>query len=194
MRIFLRPQVVATLAAIVAGVCLLCADQPVSAQTSVYPQNKTLTDSDVRLGVELPLNSNIKKNIGTTLYAIGGDHVLRRSGTSDLEVLSADYMTRSAGSDRIQLIPIAFGVQHIQNATAAEQSYFGLGVEAAPTTLHIPDRTGVVQSYHTTLYGAYLRAGMQLGQNVILDARYHFLQDVHGVNPSGPELTVGMQF
>jgi len=101
MRIFLRSHV-ATLAVIVAGACLFTADRPASAQNTTqmngYPQHQALPNADLRLGVEIPLNSTIKRHIGNTIYALGGDYILNRSGASDQEVVSADYINRS--SDR----------------------------------------------------------------------------------------------
>jgi hypothetical protein len=195
MRLTLRPQVIATLAAVAAVTCLFAAGHPASAQASGgYPTDRPLTNADLRLGAELPLSSNIKSNIGTTLYAIGGDYVIHRSGPSDQQVLSADFLERSAGSNRIQMIPVTFGLQHYEDLNSDTRRYFGFGLGAAFTTLDTPDTTGVLQSNHTTLYGAYIRAGVEFAQNLLFDVRYDFLQNIQGVNPSGPEFTLGVRF
>jgi hypothetical protein len=190
----LRPQVIATVAALAAGACILGAGLPTNAQTPTYPENKPLPNADVRIGALLPLNGDIKSNIGNTLYAFGGDYVVNRSGASDQQVVSADYIERSDGSNSIQMIPVMFGLQHFEDVNAEQRRYFGIGLGAAFTTLKVPDIAGNPQSDHTTLYGAYIRAGAVFAGNLLFDARYYFLQDIHGVNPSGPELTLGVQF
>jgi len=92
------------------------------------------------------------------------------------------------------MIPVMFGLQHFQDVNTDQRRYLGFGIGAAFTTLDVPDQTGAERHDHTTLYGAYIRAGMEFSKNLMLDGRYYFLQDIHGANPSGPEVTFGVEF
>lgn len=197
MRSNSRPAVVATITAGMAVLGALIVGQPVFAQTgtgSTVVTYKPLPKISIRGGVYFPVNTVIRHNVGDTMVAAGADYVINRQGASTAWYGSVDYIDRSSGGYKLQLVPITFGMLHYSDVTASTRTYAGWGIGAYPVDQEIPDYTGATEVRHTTLFGGYLNLGMEFPQNIFIDARYHITTTVGSANPGGLELTAGIRF
>lgn len=177
----------------VAAVTILAAGHSAKADAGLPAFNR-LPSLSVRLGAYFPSNQRLKTNVGNTAFDAGVDYVLARQGSSDLSIVSIGYVDKTAGANKLQLVPLTFGGIHYMDVKADQRTYIGYGVGAYFTSINVPDSIGNPERDHSTLYGGYINAGIEFPGNVFLDARYHFTQAIGSTNPGGLEITAGARF
>ena len=178
----------------VAAASVLITAHSAKAVDNGLPTFSKLPSLSVRLGAYFPQNERIKKNVGNTQFVAGVDYVLSRNGSSDLSIVSVDYMDRTSGANQLRMIPLTFGGMHYMDVKAETRTYIGYGVGAYFTNVSVPNSVGFQETNHTTLYGGYINAGIEMQGNVFFDARYHITQAVGSTNPGGLEVTAGARF
>jgi len=173
----------------------MVAVQPVRAQQgSTIVTFKPLPKFSIRAGGYFPANSTIPKNVGSALFAGGVDWVISRQGASTNSFISADFVDRSSSSNQLRMVPVTYGTLHYSNVAATTRTYAGWGVGVYFTSLNVPNRIGIQESHNDTLFGGYLNLGVEMQDNIFVDARYHITTTSGPANPGGLEATVGVRF
>ncbi len=173
-----------------------------SAQAQTPPDTKSPTVAAVRLGAYFPFNSSTKRIVGKTWAGGGLDYNIQQKPGLSRTVLSVDYIERSSGGSTIRLIPVTIGQFTLQGAGEGQSNnvrpYLGIGVGAyfvhqrVPSVL--PTSQATTQSNDTTTIGGYLGAGLDISSNFLVEARYHILPKIGGINSSGLQITAGVRF
>ena len=168
--------------------------RPVSAQSELTPLT-TEPKAALRLGVFLPANSTIRRQVGNTLPSVGADYYLGKNGSVGHNMVSVDYYDRGDGNHRLQVIPVTFGqINHQYSNGQYSKAYFGYGVGAYFTTQNITDDLGFSQHHQTTLFGGFINLGTDLGDAFFVDARYHLTSSTGTANPGGLQVSAGVRF
>ncbi len=196
MRIPLTPVLFA-----VPGILALAFAAP-SAQAQTPPDTKSPTVFAVRGGAYFPFNRTTKNEVGKTWAGGGLDYVIQQKPGLSRTLLSVDYIERSSGGSTIRLIPVTIGEFTLQGAGEGQTNnvrpYLGIGVGAyfvhqkVPSVL--PTAQAFTQNNDTTTIGGYLGAGLDISSNFLVEARYHILPKIGGINSSGLQITAGVRF
>ncbi len=173
-----------------------------SAQAQTPPDTKSPTIFAVRGGAYFPFNRTTKNAVGKTWGGGGLDYAFQQKPGLSRTVLSVDYIERSSGGNTIRLIPVTIGQFTLQGAGQGQNNnvrpYLGIGVGAyfvhqtVPAAL--PTAQVTTQSNNTTTIGGYLGAGLDISSNFLVEARYHILPKIGGINSSGLQITAGVRF
>lgn len=173
-----------------------------SAQAQTPPDTKSPPVFAVRAGAYFPFNSTTKREVGKTWAGGGLDYSVQQKPGASRTILSVDYIERSSGGSTIRLIPVTFGQFTLQGANEGQHNnvrpYLGIGVGAyfvhqtVPSTL--PTAQVTAQHNDTTTIGGYLGAGLDISTNFLVEARYHILPKIGGINSSGLQITAGVRF
>lgn len=169
-----------------------------SAQAQTPPDTKSPTIFAVRGGAYFPFNSTTKRSVGKTWASGGLDYVFQQKAGLSRTVLSVDYIERSSGGNTIRLIPVTIGQFTLQGAGEGQNNnvrpYLGIGVGAYFVHQALPDNQLGSTRNDTTTIGGYLGAGLDISSNFLVEARYHILPKVGGINSSGLQITAGVRF
>ncbi len=169
-----------------------------SAQAQTPADTKSPPVAAVRLGAYFPFNRTAKNFVGKTWAGGGLDYAFQQKPGLSRTLLSVDYIERSSGGSTIRLIPVTIGQFQLQGAGEGQNNnvrpYLGIGVGAYFVHQNLPQTDGTMHSNDTTTIGGYLGAGLDISSNFLVEARYHILPKVGGVNSTGLQLTAGVRF
>jgi outer membrane protein W len=180
-------------AAAAAALALIGMARPAQAQT-VLPDAKSPTIGAIRGGVYFPFNSTVKTNVGKTFYGGGIDYTFQQKANISRTNLSVDYIERSSGGNDIRIIPVTFSEFALQSGQSGIRPYYGIGVGAYFIRQNIPDSIGNRENTNATALGGFLAAGLDLPDNLLIEARYHIIQKEGSANASGLQVTAGIRF
>jgi hypothetical protein len=162
-----------------------------NAEVASAPQKQ----GDIRAGVLFPLNSRLSNNVGKTIPLGGVDIVVKHEGASQNTVFGAEYEERSEHGFKIQVIPITIGqVTYSGQSSAGFRPYAGYGVGAYLIQSTLPDSNGFTVSNNSTAFGGYLDFGLDLTNEIFVDARYNAVTKVGPASASGFEISGGFRF
>lgn len=168
------------------------------AQAQTPPDTKSPPIAAIRAGAYFPFNSTTKSMVGKTWAGGGLDYVIQQKPGLSRTVLSADYIERSSGGSNIRLIPVTIGEFMLQGAGEGQNNnvrpYLGIGTGAYFVHQNLPNNTNGDTSKDTTTIGGYLSAGLDISSNFLVEARYHILPKIGGINSSGLQITAGVRF
>ncbi len=184
--VFVLPAILAALAA------------PLSAQAQTPADTKSPTVAAIRGGAYFPFNSTTKSSVGKVWAGGGLDYNIQQKPGMTRTVLSVDYIERSSGGNTIRLIPVTIGEFNLQGAGEGQNNnvrpYLGLGVGAYFVHQTLPSNQLGNAKSDTTTIGGYLGAGLDISSNFLVEARYHILPKIGGINSSGLQITAGVRF
>lgn len=182
---------------VVSGILALGLAAP-SAHAQTPADTKSPPIAAIRLGAYFPFNRTAKNFVGKTWAGGGLDYVIQQKPGMSRTLLSVDYIERSGNGSTIRLIPVTIGQFMLQSAGEGQNSnvrpYLGIGVGAYFVHQNLPTVNGTMQSNDTTTIGGYLSAGLDISSNFLVEARYHILPKIGGVNSTGLQLTAGVRF
>ncbi len=177
---------------------LVLAFAAASAQAQTPSDTKSPSIAAVRLGAYFPFNRTTKNDVGKTWAGGGLDYNIQQKPGMARTVLSVDYIERSSGGNTIRLIPVTIGEFTLQGAGEGQSNnvrpYFGIGTGAYFVHQKLPATDGSTQKNDTTTLGGYLAAGLDISSNFLVEARYHILPKIGGINSSGLQVTAGVRF
>jgi hypothetical protein len=182
-------RVAATLA--IAAAVFAIAAPAVNAQTS-----QSSTVGAIRLGAYIPVNTNTQETYGRYFFAGGLDYYFQNT-TSERDLVSADYTEYSKGANDLRVIPVTLGQQTTSGSTGqSTRPYVGYGIGAYFVHISNPNDANLGGSTveNGIAFGGYIGAGLDIGSNLFLDARYHIVTPVKDVNTDSLELTAGLRF
>lgn len=179
---------------------LAIAALPAHAQgVTVNPQ----TVGAIRLGVYLPSSSHVTSPVGKYFPVGGLDYTFQQSDGNRAQV-SLDYTERSSSGSDVRVIPLTVSDLFYSGPRAGGvREYWGVGTGVYFVHVHVPNpisSAGIGAPSQQTVngtdevFGGFLAAGIELPQNVFLDARYHIDGEVDHVSTSGLEVTAGYRF
>ena len=167
---------------------------------SAFAQNADVSSApqksgDIRAGVLFPLNSTINNNVGKTVPLGGVDFVLKHDGADQNTIISGEYQQRDSHGYQLRIIPITIGqVAYSGQSTSGFRPYFGYGVGAYLVQSTLPDSNGFSVSNNSTAFGGYLGLGLDITNEIFVDARYQAVTKVGPATPSGIEVSAGFRF
>jgi hypothetical protein len=168
------------------------------AAPAVHAQvNKSDTTGAIRLGAYIPVNSNTQQTYGRYYWAGGLDYYFQQNGVDQRSNFSVDYTSYTDGNNYLRIIPVTVGQQSILPARGrGVRPYVGYGIGAYFVHVKNPSNPsfGASDTVNSTVYGGYMQAGLDLTDNLFVDARYHIVSPVKNVNTDSFELTAGVRF
>ena len=146
----------------------------------------------VRAKIGVLLRSGDAKDLaGGTAFNIEADVAIPNLGQGKY-LVSAGYSQSSSNGGKLRMIPVTIGryfspFNPLKSATG--NVYFGAGL--GPYFVRASDG---VRSESKTTIGGYGVVGYQFPQKYFIEAKYHVVGSVAGVNPGGLALMIGTKF
>ncbi len=149
----------------------------------------------IRLGVYYPANSGVRSDFSSTIASAGLDYNLSESIGTSRSVLGVDYMERSSGANKLQIIPVTISEQYYREVGGTGWVPYGeAGLGAYFVKAQDPNNASLVSTHAKTALGAFIGGGFDITDTFFLDLRYHLIPSIKGEDPSGYELTAGIRF
>jgi hypothetical protein len=189
MRIFHVPSLAAAVAA--TGL-LLAVAHPASAQQDA--SSNTRPDITIRLGGYFTSNSTVSHTVGSSYLCGGIDYDIKSEVGTTRTILSADYISRSSGSNHLRIFPITVGQLIMGTTNNGITPYYGVGMGGYFVNQDIASATTGNGSQDYVAFGGYAAVGFEYNRYLLVDARYHLVTPSHGINVDGLELTAGLRF
>jgi opacity protein-like surface antigen len=149
----------------------------------------------IRLGVYYSASSGVRNTFTSSIGSAGLDVNLGSTVGTSRSVLSVDYISRSSGSSKLQIIPLTISEQYYRNIGGTDWTPYG---EAGIGGYFIQDQdqnnSSLLTTHAKTSLGAFIGGGFDISESIFVDLRYHLIQNLHGDDPSGYELTAGYRF
>lgn len=193
MPITSRLRTSVAVAAAASAFAFLGAARPATAQSAPYVGDHAPV-AIVRAGAFLPFNSQMKDNVGKIFYGGGLDYIIHREPTVSRTEVSVDYIERSSGGNDARIIPLTIGQFMLHGSSGEVTPYLGFGAGAYFIHQSGLDASGARENDNKTAIGGYIAAGLDLPDNLIVEARYHIIQKVGLYNSSGLQLMAGIKF
>jgi outer membrane protein W len=150
---------------------------------------------DIRLGVYYLENGATRSSFTSTIGSIGLDYILGESVGTSRSVLGVDYIERSAGGSKIQIIPLTVSEQYYHTIGGTAFTPYGeAGIGLYFVNLNDQNNAALASTHSETGAGAFIGGGIDISSGVFLDLRYHLIQNIQGDDPSGYQLTAGYRF
>jgi outer membrane protein W len=149
----------------------------------------------LRLGVYYVGSGGVRNTFTSTIGSIGLDYDIGNSIGTSRSVVSLDYISRSSGSNKLQLIPLTISEQYYHSIGGTDWVPYG---EAGLGAYFVQDQNqnnaSLLSTHAETALGCFIGGGFDISDTIFLDLRYHLIQTIHGDDPSGYELTAGFRF
>jgi outer membrane protein W len=147
--------------------------------------------------VFLPTNGTAREYGQSAQLSAGLDYAFAKSASENplLESVYVDYQGGSKNSGHVQTIGGGVAVRtYLTQPAGTKQSvapYVGAGIGYYRILFK---RTDTDRDATTSSIGGKLLAGVELPQNLFLEANYQFLPSKIGINPSGVGIDAGIRF
>jgi hypothetical protein len=176
------------------AVCLM-GGRPAAAQEAVPTNSAPQLDGDIRAGALFSTNNAVETKVGRQLPAAGVDVVIKHDTTNTNLVVSADFIDHSSNGSHLQVIPVTIWQQIFSgNSRDVTRTYTEYGAGLYFVNQSLPDSSGNQKSSNQTAFGGFLGFGVDVTNNIFIDARYHAVTDVNSISASGLEVTGGYRF
>ncbi|HEX8551696.1 MAG TPA: hypothetical protein VF681_09095 [Abditibacteriaceae bacterium] len=160
--------------------------------TAAHAQRTGLIPVRAKIGVNLPRSSATKNFAGNVGYGAEADIALPRLFGAGRTFVSAGYFQNSNNGNKLRMIPVTVGRYFAPpNPVGAVTGnvYFGAGL--GPYFLRAS--SGGASTSKTTL-GGFATAGYQFPNPYFIEAKYHLVGKVGGLNPSSLIIMGGRHF
>lgn len=176
------------------ALALLGMAHPAAAQSDLPTADSQQPIVTVRGGVYFPFNARLKSNSGKTFYGAGLDYTIQQQLGQSRTELSVDYIERSSGGNTIRIIPVTVGQFTLRAGQNGIRPYLGIGAGVYFVHEQLPNDSGVQENTNKAAIGGYIGAGLDFPSNLLVEARYHIIQNVGTYNVSGLQLMAGIRF
>lgn len=179
---------------------LAIAAKPALAQSGTNLNSPTV--GAIRLGIYLPASSHVTTPIGKVFPGGGLDYTFQQTAQDRAQV-SLDYIERSSSGSDVRVVPLTVSDIIYSGPRADFRPYWGVGAGAYFVHVNVPNPNPAITigtpgaqivNGTDTVFGGFLDLGLDFQYDIFVDARYHWIGEVDGVNPSGLELTAGYRF
>ena len=158
----------------------------------VEAQSTGLIPFRAKVGVNLLQNSNAKNFAGSTGFGVEGDLAIPKLLGQGRTFVSAGYFRNSDSGRTLQMIPVTLGRYFAPPNPASSLTgnvYFGAGL--GPYFLRA--KGGGASESKTTI-GGFATVGYQFPNPYFVEAKYHLVGKVSGLNPSSLQIMAGRHF
>lgn len=153
-------------------------------------QDTGLVPVRVKLGVNLIRSGTAKNVAGSTGYGAEADVAIPKLFGVTNTFVSAGLFQNSSGG-RIRMIPVTIGRYFSPPnpvSAATGNVYFGAGL--GPYFVHVANGTDT----NKTTFGGFASVGYQFPNPYFIEAKYHLVGKVGGLNPSSLVIMAGRHF
>lgn len=172
---------------------LLALAHPAAAQDATTPASSDNAIT-IRVGGYFTNDSTINHTVGSSFLCGGLDYDVKDQVGVTHTIVSADYISRSSGSNHLDIFPVTIGQMILSTAHNDLQPYYGLGLGAYFINQNTNNGAANTSSQDYAVFGGYAAAGFIYDRYLVVDARYHLVSPSHGINVDGLELTAGVTF
>ncbi len=173
-----------------AGTCLALSGLVWSMAAPANAQSTGVIPVRAKIGI-LQRTGDAKALAGGTAFNIEADVAIPNLGQGKY-LVSAGYSQSSGNGGKLRMIPVTIGryfspPNPLQSATG--NVYFGAGLGP-----YFVRASNGARSENKTTVGGYGVVGYQFPKQFFVEAKYHIVGSVAGVNPGGLALMVGTRF
>lgn len=180
----------------------LCGLAGTDARAQTVATDATVKPLTVKLGVLLPTNGNLKRDVGNTWFSAGAEYTFNQSGDTGsflrnpqqnvLPLVYLDYAGISKSGQKASLVGLGLGLRYYVSPPNVESTvtpYLSAGVGAYYT-----HASGFSSSINKTQAGLRLGLGVEIQQMYVLEAAYTNAGSANGVKFDGVNIQAGVRF
>jgi hypothetical protein len=172
-------------AVLMCGAALLSSAGSGTARAQEYedpPQRKALA---LKLGLYVPSNDDARAaGVGDRILSLEADYVVQHLIESNsVSVASVGYISK----DALRIMPVTISQVFRQPGT---NYYYGAGIGLYSVRLSLPDTDGSVKN----MFGGFGVVGMDLGQSLLAEIKYHYLNKYDNKFLGGLLFQIGGRF
>lgn len=156
------------------------------AQNSTRSEQKPLA---LKIGLFIPSNNDARASgIGDRILAIEADYTVQTLlDSNSISVASIGLIQK----DDLRILPVTISqVFRDPGNSSGNDYYYGFGIGIYATSLKLPDTSGETKN----LFGGFIVVGMDLGQSVFVEGKYHYISKYDNKFIGGLQLSVGGRF